>query len=63
MDHYQKLFSPECSKCQEPILDNLISAMDKSFHADCFTCASCTKPVLENFHEHEGTGFDLKEIL
>lgn len=57
MDHYQELFSPECSKCSRPILDNLISAMDKSFHADCFVCSSCENPVLENFHEHEGNPY------
>lgn len=55
--HYQELFSPECSKCSRPILDNLISAMDKSFHAECFVCTSCESPVLENFHEHEGNPY------
>jgi len=57
MDHYQELFSPECYKCGRPILDNLISAMDKSFHAECFVCANCSCPVLENFHEHEGSPY------
>ena len=57
MDHYQELFSPECSKCHRPILDNLISAMGRSFHAECFVCFSCSRPVLENFHEHEGNPY------
>lgn len=57
MDHYQELFSPECSKCHRPILDNLISAMERSFHAECFVCFSCSRPVLENFHEHEGNPY------
>jgi len=51
--HYEELFSPECAVCGGAILENLIQAMNKSFHAHCFVCASCNCPVLDNFHEHE----------
>lgn len=51
--HYEELFTPECQACGKSILENLIQALNKSFHEACFVCASCSSPVLENFHEHE----------
>ena len=38
-------------------MENLIQAMNKSFHAHCFVCAACQCPVLDNFHEHEEKPF------
>ena len=39
---------------KEPILENMINAMGKSYHQRCFTCATCDKPFTDSFHEHEG---------
>lgn len=55
--HYNELFSPQCAKCEKPILENMISAMSKSFHAACFTCHACDRPFTDSFHEHEGKPF------
>jgi len=51
--HYNELFSPQCAKCGKPILDDLISALDKTYHRSCFTCFSCDRPFTDIFHEHE----------
>ena len=52
--HYNELFSPQCAKCEEPILEDMISAMNKSFHQACFSCFKCDTAFTTSFHEHEG---------
>lgn len=37
----------DCPACHKPIDGTIVSAMDKVWHAHCFTCFSCHKP-LEN---------------
>ncbi|XP_078095129.1 filamin-binding LIM protein 1 [Mustelus asterias] len=35
----------KCSKCRKPILDQIIRAMDKAFHPECFTCVVCNRLI------------------
>jgi paxillin len=44
-DDYLDLFSPKCGSCEKPILDKMLTALDKSWHINCFTCCSCSKPL------------------
>lgn len=44
-----------CSKCNEPILSKIYLALDKHWHADCFTCGKCGKKFnQESFLNIEG---------
>ena len=55
---YHKMFSPKCPKCQEAILDKCISALDSTWHPDCFACASCSAPFGESgFHEMNAAAY------
>jgi len=49
---YHLLFSPQCARCNGPILDKCISALDKTWHPECFLCFGCGKQLgEEGFHE------------
>lgn len=37
----------DCPKCHKPIEGSVVSALDQIWHAHCFTCSTCRKP-LEN---------------
>lgn len=32
---------PRCGLCHLPILDRILSALDRNYHPACFTCATC----------------------
>uniref|UniRef100_A0A3B3SZV8 Leupaxin n=1 Tax=Paramormyrops kingsleyae TaxID=1676925 RepID=A0A3B3SZV8_9TELE len=38
---YQNLFSPRCGYCKAPILQNILTAMNQSWHPEHFFCAEC----------------------
>ena len=41
-DYYQ-LYGERCAHCGDVITDQIISALDKKWHAQHFTCAQCGK--------------------
>lgn len=54
--HYNQLFGFTCAKCHQTITDGTaISALDKYWHRNHFTCTKCSKPFSdEKFFEDEG---------
>lgn len=42
---YLQLFSPKCAACTMPILDKMLTALNKSWHLKCFACKSCARPL------------------
>ena len=55
---YHRLFSPRCARCQEAILNKCVSALDATWHPECFACANCSKPFGEDgFHDRDGQAF------
>ncbi|KAG7513401.1 hypothetical protein JOB18_006909 [Solea senegalensis] len=38
---YQHLFSPRCSYCKGPILQNILTALDQTWHPEHFFCTYC----------------------
>ena len=40
---YLNLFSPKCACCTLPILDKMLTALNKTWHITCFTCLACKK--------------------
>ncbi|XP_070800764.1 paxillin-like [Pituophis catenifer annectens] len=52
---YFQLFSPRCGFCNEPILDKMVTALDKNWHPEHFCCVKCGRPFRkEGFHEKDG---------
>uniref|UniRef100_UPI0035900880 paxillin-like n=1 Tax=Myxine glutinosa TaxID=7769 RepID=UPI0035900880 len=52
---YYKLFSPQCAFCKGPIVDKVVTALEKTWHPEHFLCAACGKHFgEEGFHEKEG---------
>ncbi|KAL8176580.1 UNVERIFIED_CONTAM: hypothetical protein K2H54_036582 [Gekko kuhli] len=52
---YFQLFSPRCGLCNEPILDKMVTALDKNWHPEHFCCVKCGQPFgEEGFHEKDG---------
>ncbi|XP_023707259.1 paxillin isoform X8 [Cryptotermes secundus] len=54
-DDYFDMFAPKCGGCNRPIMENYISALNSQWHADCFVCRDCKKPVSgKSFYAMEG---------
>jgi len=39
--HYKEKFVPKCARCLDYITEGCVRAMEKTWHATCFTCWSC----------------------
>jgi hypothetical protein len=57
-EDYYNMFAPKCASCDQPITDEVVTALGKSFHSTCFVCAepSCKVSLADsgNFFEHNG---------
>ncbi|KAL7064364.1 hypothetical protein AAHC03_05644 [Spirometra sp. Aus1] len=42
-DH-EKIFVSKCKVCDQPLSDNVVSALSFSFHKHCFKCTGCSSP-------------------
>ncbi|XP_067931001.1 leupaxin-like [Watersipora subatra] len=52
---YHKLFAPLCGRCNKHILDKCVTAMDMTWHMECFICSHCGRMLNdEGFHERNG---------
>ncbi|XP_056433341.1 transforming growth factor beta-1-induced transcript 1 protein-like isoform X1 [Gadus chalcogrammus] len=52
---YFTLFSPHCAHCSKPILNKMVTALDKNWHPECFCCVKCSRAFGdEGFHDREG---------
>ncbi|XP_055343065.1 transforming growth factor beta-1-induced transcript 1 protein-like isoform X2 [Paramacrobiotus metropolitanus] len=55
---YHELFAMKCQKCKGPIKDTCYTALEASWHPECFCCARCNTAFGEEpFHEREGRPF------
>ncbi|XP_008296098.1 paxillin isoform X4 [Stegastes partitus] len=61
---YHNLFSPRCYYCNGPILDKVVTALDKTWHPEHFFCAQCGSFFgPEGFHEKDGKAFCRKDYF
>ncbi|XP_036384846.1 paxillin-like [Megalops cyprinoides] len=61
---YHNLFSPRCHYCNGPILDKVVTALDRTWHPEHFFCAQCgTFFGPEGFHEKDGKAFCRKDYF
>ncbi|XP_029989721.1 paxillin-like [Sphaeramia orbicularis] len=61
---YHNLFSPRCHYCNGPILDKVVTALDKTWHPEHFFCAQCGAFFgPEGFHEKDGKAFCRKDYF
>nr|XP_015211343.1 PREDICTED: leupaxin-like isoform X1 [Lepisosteus oculatus] len=52
---YQNIFAPRCAYCNGPILQNILTALDRSWHPEHFFCTACGHVFgSEGFLEREG---------
>lgn len=55
--HFYEITGSLCAKCLAPILDDqIVRALDRSYHAEHFCCSQCNKVIGDNEHfiEHRG---------
>ncbi|XP_002733051.1 uncharacterized protein LOC100371303 [Saccoglossus kowalevskii] len=53
VEDYEKQ-APKCAGCDESVIGEIISAMEKKWHTKCFVCAECKKPFDGPFFHKEG---------
>ncbi|XP_055031943.2 transforming growth factor beta-1-induced transcript 1 protein isoform X2 [Misgurnus anguillicaudatus] len=52
---YFTLYSPHCAQCNKPILNKMVTALDKTWHPECFSCVKCSRSFGdEGFHDRDG---------
>ncbi|OQV21742.1 Paxillin [Hypsibius exemplaris] len=55
---YYELFAMKCARCKGPIKDTCFTALDQTWHPECFCCARCSTAFGESsFHERDGKPF------
>ncbi|XP_076126873.1 LOW QUALITY PROTEIN: leupaxin [Alosa pseudoharengus] len=62
---YHHLFSPRCNYCNGPILDKVVTALDRTWHPEHFFCAHCGSSFFgpEGFHEKDGKAYCRKDYF
>ncbi|XP_060048953.1 paxillin isoform X5 [Erinaceus europaeus] len=61
---YHSLFSPRCHYCNGPILDKVVTALDRTWHPEHFFCAQCGAFFgPEGFHEKDGKAYCRKDYF
>ncbi|XP_019904284.1 leupaxin isoform X1 [Esox lucius] len=54
-EDYKHLFSPRCGYCKGPITQNILTAMDRTWHPEHFFCSHCGELFgSEGFLENDG---------
>ncbi len=46
---YANHCAPRCARCTQPIMDTVVTAMEKTWHRNCLTCTWCRMPLGETF--------------
>ncbi|XP_064186510.1 leupaxin [Anguilla rostrata] len=60
---YQNLFSPRCAYCKGPILQNILTAMDQTWHPEHFFCNHCGEVFgTEGFLDRDGKPYCKKDF-
>ncbi|XP_023209389.1 leupaxin-like [Centruroides sculpturatus] len=54
---YHNIYTPKCARCENPILEKCVTALDKLWHPEHFQCEECGQQFGEN------TGFHEKDVL
>ncbi|KAK7888938.1 hypothetical protein WMY93_024498 [Mugilogobius chulae] len=60
---YHEQFSPRCAYCKGPILQNILTALDQTWHPEHFFCSHCGDVFgSEGFLEKEGKPYCCKDF-
>ncbi|XP_076582856.1 leupaxin [Chaetodon auriga] len=60
---YQQLFSPRCAYCKGPIVQNILTALDQTWHPEHFFCTHCGGLFgPEGFLEKDGRPYCYKDF-
>jgi hypothetical protein len=55
---YFETFGEKCAKCERLIKEEVLNAVDKSWHPDCFGCAECGEPFPDMLYfERDGQAY------
>ncbi|CAF3882558.1 unnamed protein product [Rotaria magnacalcarata] len=55
---YRRLFAPKCARCDQPIVDVMITALNRNWHPEHFLCELCERRVGEDgYHEKDGYAY------
>ncbi|XP_062909502.1 PDZ and LIM domain protein 7 isoform X7 [Mobula hypostoma] len=52
---YENKHAPNCAKCKQKIIGEIMHALKQTWHVKCFTCAACKTPIRNKaFYMEEG---------
>jgi len=51
---YQSHYCPKCARCDKPISTQMVNALGRKWHVNCFVCTKCLIPFQNGqFYDHE----------
>ncbi|XP_078267218.1 PDZ and LIM domain protein 7 isoform X2 [Rhinoraja longicauda] len=59
---YENKHAPNCAKCKQKIIGEIMHALKETWHIKCFTCAACKTPIRNKaFYMEEGQPYCEKD--
>ncbi|XP_055498487.1 PDZ and LIM domain protein 7 [Leucoraja erinacea] len=59
---YENMHAPNCAKCKQKIIGEIMHALKETWHIKCFTCAACKTPIRNKaFYMEEGQPYCEKD--
>ncbi|XP_051869730.1 PDZ and LIM domain protein 7 isoform X7 [Pristis pectinata] len=59
---YENKHAPNCAKCKQKIIGEIMHALKQTWHVKCFTCAACKTPIRNKaFYMEEGQPYCEKD--
>ena len=57
-DCFVAKFAKVCARCKKPITSDMVNALNKSWHRECFTCTGCNTPfATPSFYQKDGNPY------
>ncbi|CAG8605591.1 10186_t:CDS:2 [Paraglomus occultum] len=47
---WSEKFAPKCKGCQKPIKGEIMTALEGTWHRDCFVCVTCHTPFTDSYY-------------
>lgn len=55
---YARLLAPNCARCGQVALGQIVKALDRTWHPHCFLCTHCRAPLQgQDFHVEDGAPY------
>lgn len=51
---YHERFGEKCTRCNKVMMEEIVKALEHTYHPECFCCRGCDVPIADSFFELDG---------